>query len=239
VAGPRQAGSTPAAPAQIGSAPGVPAQGGAATPGLTADRGAPSTAAAPASAPPSASERPETPAAPAPAPAAPAAPAPAPASPGLAGLTSADRPATLRRAPGTVAAMVRIAEARGVTHARVALKPVELGAIEIHIARSAAGVTAQIIADSPEAARALQQAAGELRRALEASDVKLLSLEVSTSGEERREAAAGEGAGGDRSSSAGSGRRGAAAGEPDEMLIEPIREGVIELPDGVLVDVLA
>jgi hypothetical protein len=72
--------------------------------------------------------------------------------------------------------------------------------------------------------------------------VTLLSLEVSTSGEERREAAArnGDGPDGDGPLGSHAGRRAATAGdEPEDLSLEPIREGVIELPDGVLVDVLA
>ena len=42
-----------------------------------------------------------------------------------------------------------------------------------------------MIADSPEAAKLLEQAAGDLRRALERHDVTLLSLDVSTAGDDR------------------------------------------------------
>ena len=67
------------------------------------------------------------------------------------------------------------------------------------------------MADSPQAARLLQQAADDLRRSLAAQNVELLSLDVSTSGDERRDA----GAAGDRSTpfgeSATRGQAGAAA----------------------------
>ena len=191
------------------------------------------TAAPPAAPPAAAPLAPETPPA-VPASALPATRAPAPT---FTSLVAADRPATLHQAPGTVAALVRLSESRGVSHARIALKPVELGGIEIHIARSAGGVTASMVAESPEAARALQQAAGELRRSLEAQDVTLLSLDVSTSGDER--GTAGARADGDDPASPTFGRRGTRDGAPDDPDLDPIRVGVIELPDGVLVDVLA
>ena len=50
------------------------------------------------------------------------------------------------------------------------------------------GVSAQLVADSPEAARMLSQASDDLRRSLEARDVNLLSLDVSTSATSSREA---------------------------------------------------
>ena len=99
----------------------------------------------------------------------------------------------LHRAPAAVATLLHVAAERGITHARMALRPAELGGIEIRLQSSAAGVAAQVVADSPEAARLLAQAGDDLRRALEARDVTLLSLEVSTSSEQRsREGARGE-----------------------------------------------
>ena len=72
------------------------------------------------------------------------------------------------------------------------LRPAELGGIEIRLQATAAGITAQVVADSPEAARLLAQAGDDLRRALEARNVTLVSLEVSTTADqqERRAPAA-------------------------------------------------
>jgi hypothetical protein len=114
------------------------------------------------------------------------------------------------------------------------LRPADLGGIEIRLQTSAAGVAAQVVADSPEAARLLAQAGDDLRRALEARDVTLLSLEVSTSGDHPRERAQGDRADFDLPPAVGPARPGAAAGEA-----EPTPERVIELPGGLLVDVLA
>ncbi len=94
----------------------------------------------------------------------------------------------LYRAPETTAQMIQIAAERGVTHARLNLKPVELGGIEVRLQTTPHGVTAQLVADSPEAAKLLTQAADDLRRDLADRDVNLLSLDVST---QQRPAAAG------------------------------------------------
>jgi flagellar hook-length control protein FliK len=146
-----------------------------------------------------------------------------------------ERAAPLHRAPAAVAALLHVASERGIGRARIALKPVELGGIEIRLQTTAAGVAAQVVADSPEAARLLAQAGDDLRRALEARDVTLLSLEVSTSGEERRESARGGERAPDTDRRPHASARSAAAQTP-EPATEPT---VIELPGGLLVDVLA
>jgi flagellar hook-length control protein FliK len=143
-----------------------------------------------------------------------------------------ERAAPLHRAPVAVAALLHVAADRGITRARIALKPVELGGIEIRLQTTAGGVAAQVVADSPEAAKLLAQAGDDLRRALEARDVTLLSLEVSTSGDERRESARG----GERAPAAEP--RGPAT-TPDTAPEPATEPTVIELPGGLLVDVLA
>jgi hypothetical protein len=96
------------------------------------------------------------------------------------------------------------------------------------------------VADSPEAARLLAQAGDDLRRALEARDVTLLSLEVTTTSEQQQQSARGEWSDGDGADprSPGSDRSTDDAdgdAEPDT----PATQSVIELPGGLLVDVLA
>jgi flagellar hook-length control protein FliK len=149
--------------------------------------------------------------------------------------------ATLAQAPRAVGQLIHLASERGVQHARLNLRPVELGGIEIRLVASSAGVTAHVVADSPEAARLLQQAGDDLRRSLADSNVELLSLDVSTSDQERRDASA---AGGGFEQFDETGRDGLGrahrAGESDTDHPIPTDQGtVIELPDGVLVDVLA
>ena len=87
--------------------------------------------------------------------------------------------------------MIQIAAERGVTHARLNLKPVELGGIEVRLRTTPQGITAQLVADSPEAAKLLTQAADDLRRDLEARDVNLLSLDVSTQQRQQQDQQAG------------------------------------------------
>jgi flagellar hook-length control protein FliK len=145
--------------------------------------------------------------------------------------------APLHRAPAAVATLLHVAAERGITRAKMALKPAELGGIEIRLQASAAGVAAQVVADSPEAAKLLAQASDDLRRALEAREVTLISLEVSTTSDERNHRARGEWTDGDDAAFAGNGRAGAAAdGEAEPT---PTSRTVIELPGGLLVDVLA
>jgi flagellar hook-length control protein FliK len=140
----------------------------------------------------------------------------------------------LHRAPAAVATLLHVAAERGITHAKLALRPAELGGIEIRLQASAAGIAAQVVADSPEAARLLAQAGDDLRRALEAREVTLLSLEVSTSSEQRsREGARGEWSDRDDVRSTPDGAP--AEGDPSA----PATQIVIELPGGLLVDVLA
>jgi len=158
-----------------------------------------------------------------------------PATP-LAAQLGPNRAATLPQAPAAVATLLHVAAERGITHARMALRPAELGGIEIRLQSTPAGVAAQVIADSPEAARLLTQAGDDLRRALEARDVTLVSLEVSTSTEQqRRESGRGEFAFPGDDAHPG-GRRGP---DGDEAEAPAAVHSVIELPGGLLVDVLA
>ncbi len=100
---------------------------------------------------------------------------------------------------------------------------------------SPAGISAQLIADSPEAARLLHQAGDDLRRSLESRDVTLLSLEVSTTGDQRRGEQPGEAPNFEAMGLHGHG--GDSEGEPADAAPAPIT--VLELPGGLLVDVLA
>jgi Meckel syndrome type 1 protein len=215
----------PAAPAQVAEAP--------AAPEAPAER-------APAAAPAPAAAKPESAPAPAPAAAAPVsepvagAPAPAPVS----HLAAPERAVPLHRAPAAVSTLLHVAVERGISHAKMALRPAELGGIEIRLQATAGGVAAQVVADSPEAARLLAQAGDDLRRALEARDVTLISLEVSTSGDQQQQSARGEWTDGDDAAFAGGDRSTSGDAEADAEPA-PTTQTVIELPGGLLVDVLA
>ena len=197
---------------------------------------APAPAAAPQQAKPA--EAPAAVTAPAPQPvAAPAAPA-APATP----TPTLERAVPLYRAVETTGMLLHVAAERGVTHARLNLKPVELGGIEVRLQSTPQGVSAQLVADSPEAARMLTQASDDLRRQLAERDVTLLSLDVSTSSEQRHEnTAGGFGAFGDDNYRPGFGssqRNGVSDAETVDAA-PAAAETTLVLPDGVLVDVLA
>jgi flagellar hook-length control protein FliK len=154
--------------------------------------------------------------------------------------------ATLAQAPRAIGQVIHLASERGVQHARLNLKPVELGGIEIRLVASSAGVAAHVVADSPEAARLLQQAGEDLRRSLADKNVELLSLDVSTSQQDRRDASAANSGFEQFGETGPRGRDGlgrsqhARAGETDiDLPTSPTQGTVLELPDGVLVDVLA
>jgi flagellar hook-length control protein FliK len=66
----------------------------------------------------------------------------------------------------------------GAGSARITLHPAELGSVEIRIRYQASGVSAELTAESQQAAQALQQSVGELRRALESQGLTVLDLDV-------------------------------------------------------------
>ena len=114
------------------------------------------------------------------------------------------------------------------------LAPEQLGGIEVHLRHSAAGLSARLVADAPEAAHLLAQAAGELRRSFEAQGLTLVRIDVATSGDERTGTGAGA-AGHERRD----GRRPSsepALGGPADT---PVIDQTIALGNGALVDVLA
>ncbi len=147
----------------------------------------------------------------------------------------------LSRAVATTGMLLHLASERGVTHARLNLKPVELGGIEVKLHSTPAGIHAQLIADSPEAARMLSQAGDDLRRQLEDRDVNLLSLDVSTSSDQRDDQP-GFSADGFGDEYRPGGYPGSYRGpHEDTVLMESpaSADTVLVLPDGVHVDVLA
>jgi flagellar hook-length control protein FliK len=75
-------------------------------------------------------------------------------------------------------AVVRIARRDGAPQARINLHPAELGGVEVRLRYHAGGVSAQLSADTAQGGQALQQAAGELRRSLEAQGVAVHGLDV-------------------------------------------------------------
>jgi flagellar hook-length control protein FliK len=168
------------------------------------------------------------------------APATAQAAPAQVTTPSVERAVPLSRAVATTGVLIHMAAERGVTHARLNLKPVELGGIEVRLQTSPQGVRAQLVADSPEAARMLSSASEDLRRSLEDRDVTLLSLDVSTSGDQNRgQAAEFTDAFGEAYRPGGSSSRRDASDDAGLMDSPALAETTLVLPDGVHVDVLA
>ena len=165
------------------------------------------------------------------APVAPAAPAEA-ARPAIPAAT----PVPLARSAEAVEHVLRLASSGGVTHARIALHPEELGSVDVHIRSTSEGLVARVVAHSAEAVQTLQHAANDLRKSLEEQGLNVLSLDVGSSGDERAAGRAGAGQTGSDSDS-GSGRGGESAGPgADDTSTET---STLRLPNGVLVDVLA
>jgi flagellar hook-length control protein FliK len=150
------------------------------------------------------------------------------------------RSVPLSRAAEAVENVIRLGSARGVTHARMSLRPAELGGIEIRLQQTAGGLVASVVADGVQAAQALQQAGHDLRRQLQAHGIELQSLDISYSGDERSGARSAETRTGDgeRRSSTGDSSHATDGGDLNPT-DETTATSTLELPGGVLVDVLA
>jgi flagellar hook-length control protein FliK len=117
----------------------------------------------------------------------PAAPTPATAAApveqvAMAGVERPEAPiragARLAELADTVRTVVRLAAEDGRTSARITLYPAELGEVRIRLRYEGGGIAAEVLAESQQAAQALQQAAPELRRSLESQGLNLLWLDV-------------------------------------------------------------
>src|SRR5207244_5469982 len=141
----------------------------------------------------------------------------------------------LPAAPQAVENTIRIAQARGVTHARRALRPAELGGVEIHLKSTAGGLVARVTADGHQAAQLLQQAGDDLRRQLQAQGIDLQRLDIGVAGDPGHGAGAGAAeehpANGEDRPAGGS--EDASAEEGSSAATQA--KDTIELPDGVLV----
>jgi flagellar hook-length control protein FliK len=141
----------------------------------------------------------------------------------------------LHQAIETVQAVVKMAQSGGVTRARVALHPEQLGGIEIHLSSTRDGVTARVVADAAQAANVLRHAGEELRRSLESQGINLVRFDVGTAGgqQERRSAF------GQEPGSGSNGHTPTDSMEETDVSSDTTQETTVQLPNGVLVDVLA
>jgi flagellar hook-length control protein FliK len=133
---------------------------------------------------------------------------------------------------------VQLANSRGAAHARIQLRPAELGGLMIRLKSTAEGMVATIKAERPEAAAALEKAAGDLRRTLEDRGITLVSLDVSIAADSGGSALADRRADAEHGA-AGSGRGRAdttdSSTDDDDLTAAP----AVRLPAGALVDVHA
>jgi flagellar hook-length control protein FliK len=145
--------------------------------------------------------------------------------------TPTPTPVPLPQAAEAVENVLRIVASRGgVTHARIALHPAELGSIDVHIRSTAEGLVARVVAHTAEAVQTLQHAANDLRQSLEEKGLNLMSLDIGQPGERNAGRAGSEA--GDQAGGADS----QVAGEADDTGTQTT---TLRLPSGVLVDVLA
>jgi flagellar hook-length control protein FliK len=132
-------------------------------------------------------------------------------------------------------ATVRMAAENGYSRARVALRPAELGGIELLLRGGNGGLTATVVAETPQAAQLLEHAAADLQRRLSAQGIELTSLQIGVGGESAGAAQGGRDQGGEASPAAG----GTHTGTDEDLLAAPEQTQTIDLGGGVLVDVLA
>jgi len=137
-----------------------------------------------------------------------------------------------------IRASVAVASRSGMSQARIALHPAELGEIRIHLSQTSEGLLARVTAGTDEAARGLLDGRGELHRALSTLGVPLLGLDVGSSGDgtagQRGTAGQALGQPGVRSAGSGGGEHNA-SGADDIQEAEPAPG----LSGGGLVNVLA
>jgi flagellar hook-length control protein FliK len=88
----------------------------------------------------------------------------------------------------TARTVVRMAVRQGATEAHITLHPAELGEVSIRLRYHAGGVSADVLAESHTAAQALQGAASELRRSLEAQGLVVHELDVRAGEHEKHRA---------------------------------------------------
>ncbi len=138
---------------------------------------------------------------------------------------------------------IDLAARQGLTQARIALQPAELGQIRIHLSQTADGLLARVTADTPAAAQALAQGRSELHQSLSSLGLPLLRLDIGsfghsqTSDREDRFTGGSDGSGGPGAAAASAvsedAESAASTGEPDVVA------GLTGLASGGLVDVLA
>jgi flagellar hook-length control protein FliK len=83
----------------------------------------------------------------------------------------------------SIRATIEIAARQGVTQARIALEPEDLGHISIRLSQTSDGLLARVSADTPAAVQALAEGRSELHQSLSSLGVSLLRLDISSFGQ--------------------------------------------------------
>ncbi len=139
----------------------------------------------------------------------------------------------------SIRATIEIAARQGMTQARIALQPEELGHISIRLSQTSGGLLARVSAETPAAAQALAAGRSELHQSLSSLGVSLLRLDIGTFGQPqagaREGAFAGNHDGSNRSAAASNGSE----VENHESLGEAAAAAPAAIAGGELVDVLA
>ena len=137
----------------------------------------------------------------------------------------------------SVRATIGLAVRQGISQARIALQPAELGEIRVHLSQGADGLVARVTAGSEAAAQALAQGRAELHHSLSTIGTSLLRLEIGAFNQPSRDR---ERSAGDASAPASArGATGAAGSIEEDEPAAPIPAAAAAGPRGDLVDVLA
>jgi flagellar hook-length control protein FliK len=97
-------------------------------------------------------------------------------------LGSLDLGGGLAQTVETLNATIELAARQGISQARIALHPAELGAIRIHLSQTAEGLLARVTADTPAAAQALATGHAELRQSLGQLGLASVRLHIAQGG---------------------------------------------------------
>jgi flagellar hook-length control protein FliK len=140
----------------------------------------------------------------------------------------------------SIHATIELAARQGVSQARIALQPAELGEIRIHLTQTGDGLLARVTAETPAAAEALAGVRSELHQSLSSLGTSLLRLDINSFAQP--EGRQGQGAG--DASGSGSTRPGATTGPEGSIDQLQATEAADATPAagpalGELVDVLA
>lgn len=107
------------------------------------------------------------------------APAQPAAAPGDGATPTSGYGVDLQQTIDAVHATIELASRQGLSQARIALAPAELGEIRIHLSQSSSGLVARLTADTSAGAQALTEGRAELRSSLASLGLSAMHLDTS------------------------------------------------------------